>query len=166
MTEKFIELPQGYVVLDNLTGPMRLKSGKVTGSRYFVEVDPSDDEGAIVGRRKGGVYLGYSLAELTYDQLEKITTRKQVDALAKEILDSEEDFYEADESAIPIDAGVHVFLEEEERELEELNRYFERRQQRLLHPFKKREPDQRVRARYARMWNSRNVKNGQIKLEI
>jgi len=164
MTEKFIELPQGHIVLDDLTGPLRLKSGKITGSRYFVEVDPNDNEGAIIKRRKDGAYVGYGMAELGIGDLEELKTKKQVDALARTILNMTEVFCDVDDGVL--DEEAKRFLEEECREIEAMNRDLERQKERLLHPFQKLEPDEKVRSRFARMWNSRNVRKGQLKLEI
>ena len=165
MREKFIELPQGNMVLnsDRLFGPIRLKSGKVTGSRYFIEIDPNDYECAFVGRRKDGAYVGYQMAELSPGQLEEIRTKKQVDLLAREILNTPEEFYELADGVL--DEESIRFLEEEQRDIEAGNRDLERQKERQLHPFKRRVPDERVRARHDRLWNYRNVKNGQLKLE-
>jgi hypothetical protein len=162
MREKFIELPQGRVVLTDDLRPTRIESGRVTGSRYFIEIDPNDDECVFIGRKKDGVHLYYQMADLSVADLEGVRTKKQVDLLAREILTREEDFWEDD---IEADEEGKRFLREEEREIEEMNRQMEREKERQLHPFQKQKPSAKVIARHARMWNSRNVRKGQLKLE-
>lgn len=165
MREKFIELPQGHIIVteQNWFRPDRIKSGKVTGSRYFIETDPEDEECVFIGRRKDGAYVGYQMVELSVEQLEKIRTKKQVDLLAREILSFAPEFIEDD---IEVDEEGKRFLEEEMKEMQAVSRELQRQREGLLHPFQKRQPDNKVLARHAQMWNYRNVKNGQLKLRF